>query len=119
MPYLRAVLAVLLGLCTGLAAAPVSAQTEEEHVNLIVSKAAPQANQAKSKNGGASDARAFAEVKKQAGDATGHAMSMSKAETWSVPKSKVEAVKKAAAKFGLTVNGGGTQLAPHSPVHAG
>ena len=112
MPYLRAVLAVLLGLCTGLAAAPVSAQTEEEHVNLIVSKAAPQANQAKSKNGGASDARAFAEVKKQAGDATGHAMSMSKAETWSVPKSKVEAVKKAAAKFGLTVTEAG-----HSSRH--
>jgi hypothetical protein len=30
-------------------------------------------------------------------------MSMTKAETWSVPKSKVEAVKQAAAKFGLTV----------------
>ena len=30
-------------------------------------------------------------------------MSMTKAETWSVPRHKVEAVKQAAAKFGLTV----------------
>ena len=102
MLYSRAVLPLLVGLCAGLAATPALAQVDEQRVNLIVSKAAPQAKQAKSK-GGLSDAHAFAETKKHAGDASGHALGMTKAETWSVPKSKVEAVKQAAAKFGLTV----------------
>ena len=103
MPYSRASFALLLGLCIGVAASPVFAQSDEERVNLIVSKAPLEGKHAKGKTGGPSDARAVAEVKKHAGDASGHAMSMTKAETWSVPKHKVEAVKQAAAKFGLTV----------------
>jgi hypothetical protein len=103
MPYSRPSFALLVGLCIGVAASPVLAQSEEERVNLIVSKTPLEGKHAKGKTGEPSDARAFAEVKKHAGDASGHAMSMTKAETWSVPKSKVEAVKKAAAKFGLTV----------------
>lgn len=100
--YLRAVLPLLFGLSVGLAATPALAQVDEQRVNLIVSKVPAEGKHAKSK-GGLSDAHAFAETKKHAGDASGHAMGMTKTETWSVPKSKVEAVKKAAAKFGLTV----------------
>ena len=102
MPYLRAVLSLLVGLCGGLAAAPALAQVDEERVNLIVSKAPGDGKHAKGK-GGPSDVHALAEVKKHAGAASGHAMNMTKAEIWSVPKHKVEAVKQAAAKFGLTV----------------
>ena len=104
MPYSRVLLAPLLGLCISLAASPVFAQGDEERVNLIVSKAPAEGKQAKNgKKSWPSDARALAEVKKLAGDASGHAMSMTNAETWSVPRHKVEAVKQAAAKFGLTV----------------
>jgi hypothetical protein len=103
MPYSRTSFALLLGLCIGVAPFPAFAQAEEERVNLIVSKAPLEGKHAKGKSGGSSDARALAEVKKQAGDASGHAMSMTKAETWSVPKHKVEAIKQAAAKFGLIV----------------
>jgi hypothetical protein len=101
MLYLRAVLPLLVGLCGGLAAAPALAQVDEERVNLIVSFPS-DGKHAKGKTG-SSDQRAIAEVKKHAGDASGHALSMTKAETWSVPKHKVEAVKQAAAKFGLIV----------------
>jgi hypothetical protein len=84
-------LAVLLCLCMVLAIGPVLAQAEEEHVTLIVTKA-PHAKKshAKGKKGEPPDTHAYAAVKKKAGDTTGHAMSLSKAETWSVPKSKVE-----------------------------
>ena len=47
MPYSRALLAPLLGLCIGLAASPVFAQGDEERVNLIVSKAPAEGKQAK------------------------------------------------------------------------
>jgi len=106
MPYSRALLAFLFGLGTSLAAAQALAQAEDERVDLIVSKGPLQGKHAKGKSGRPADARAMAEVKK-AGDASGHAMSMTKAETWSVPKHKVEAVKQAAAKFGLTVTEAG------------
>jgi hypothetical protein len=104
MPYRRSALAVLLGLCAVMVAAPLIARAEEERVTLIVTKA-PHAKKsnAKDKKAEPRDTHAYDAVKKKAGDATGHAMSLTKAETWSVPKSKVEAVRKAAAKFGLTV----------------
>jgi len=93
MPYSRALLAFLFGLGTSLAAAQALAQAEDERVDLIVSKGPLQGKHAKGKSGRPADARAMAEVKK-AGDASGHAMSMTKAETWSVPKHKVEAVSR-------------------------
>ncbi len=65
MPYSRASFALLLGLCIGVAASPVLAQSEEERVNLIVSKAPLEGKHAKGKTGEPSDARAIAEVKKQ------------------------------------------------------
>lgn len=102
MLNLRTVLPLLVGLCGGLAAMPALAQVDEERVNLIVSKAPGDGKHAKS-TGGQSDVNALDEVKKHAGDASAHAMHMTKAETWSVPKHKVEAVKQAAARFGLTV----------------
>jgi Metallo-peptidase family M12 len=97
-------LAVLLGFCMVLVMAPVLAHAEEERVTLIVTKALhAKKSHAKDKKSEPPDTHAYAAVKKKAGETTGHAMSLTKAETWSVPKSKVEAVKKAAAKFCLTV----------------
>ena len=52
MPYSRASFALLLGLCIGVAASPVLAQSEEERVNLIVSKAPLEGKHAKGKTGG-------------------------------------------------------------------
>lgn len=105
-------LVVLMACC---AASPVVAQvlpgsspTEEERVQFIISK--PPAAKDKGDKSRLSHERMRDAFKEHSGETTGRALSLTKAEVWSVPKSKVEALKKAAAQHGAIV----TEIGPDS-----
>ena len=85
---------------------------EEERVQLIISKPPSSARKEKDKEGKsrASHERMRDAFKKHSGETTGHALSLMKAEVWSVPKSNVEAFKKTAAQHGAIV----TEVGPDS-----
>jgi hypothetical protein len=85
----------------GLTARPVLAQTqtEEERVQLIMSTprgAVPFRNSL--------CCGRYHTIKRLAGKATSRALVLTKAEMWSVAKSNVEAVKKAAGRYGVVVH---------------
>ena len=104
---------LLLGLMACFAASPVLAQAlspatpalEEERVQLIISKPPSSAHKDKEGKSRLSNvlARMHDAFKKHSGETTGNDLSLTKAEVWSVPKSKVEALKKAAAQHGAVV----------------
>src|SRR5262252_1702112 len=77
---------------------PVLAQTDQEAVPLIMLK--PQ-------GAGLSAPRLrklYASLKKRAGKATSQILPLTKAEVWSVPKSRVDDVRKAAARRGVMMS---------------
>ncbi len=81
----------LLGSLVILCLASVLAQTEGDRVELIMSKL-PSQNSA-----------TYRAIRKLAGNATGQVLPLTKSEMWSVPKEKVDAVRKAAAAYGASV----------------
>src|SRR5262245_45694186 len=102
MMHLRTVCvaAVLSSLCW--LPIPVLAQTDQEAVPLIMLK--PQ-------GAGFSAPRLrkfYASLKKRAGKATSQILPLTRTEVWSVPKEKVDAVRKAAARHGVTMSQLGT-----------
>jgi len=112
MPHARALfLTMMLTLLACFAASPVLAQAlssgtspaDAERVQVIVTKPSTSSHKG-------TDAQMRDEFKKHAGETSGQAMSMTKAEVWSVPKSEVEALKKMAAQHGAVV----TELGPDS-----
>jgi hypothetical protein len=111
---------LLLGLVASLAAGPAlsqsvspgSAPAEEERVQVVVTKPTPAAQKGKQAKPpeqqmpeGMRDA-----LKQHSGQASGQALSLTKAEVWSVPKSKVEALKQIATQHGAVV----TEVGPES-----
>ena len=88
---------------------PGSSPAEEERVQLIISKPPSFAKDKQDKSRVAHERMRDA-FKKHSGETTGRALSLTKAEVWSVPKSKVEALKQAAAEHGAIV----TELGPDS-----
>ena len=115
MPHARApflaLMSVLLACFFG--ASPVLAQAlssgsspaDAERIQVIVTKPAAATGK------GAKDSQRMAdEFKKHSAETTGQALSMTKAEVWSVPKSEVEALKKMAARHGAVV----TEIGPAS-----
>ena len=114
MPHGRTqLMPLLLGLMICFAASPVLAQAlspamplvEEERVQLIISKPSSSAHKDKESKSRLSNllARMRDTFKKHSGETTGNDLSLTKAEVWSVPKSKVEALKKTAAQHGAVV----------------
>jgi hypothetical protein len=85
------ILTALLGCLILLAGMPAHARADEP-VRLILSNLPPPGSPA------------YQDVRRQAGKATGQALPMTKSEMWSVPKAKVEAVRKAAAGHGIAVH---------------
>jgi hypothetical protein len=83
--------AALLGCIVWLVAGTAFAQKEAEQVALIMIKLPPQ------------ETAAYKSIRKQAGNATGQVLTLTKTEVWVVPKQNVEAVKKAAAQHGASV----------------
>jgi hypothetical protein len=73
----------------------VVAQAEQERVPMIMSKLPSQGS------------TAYKAIRKRAGAATIQALTLTKAEVWSVPQDSIEALRKTAAKYGV----GMTQLA--------
>ena len=100
MPHVRAqFLPLLVGLTASFAASQVLAQAlspeatpvDEERVQLIISKPPSSTQKEKDKEGKSrlSHERMRDAFKTHSGETTGHALSLMKAEVWSVPKSKV------------------------------
>ena len=111
---------LLLALIASLAAGPVLSQTvlpgssaaEEERVQVIVTKpgpSAPKGKEAKSPPKQMPEGMRDA-LKQHSGQASGQALPMTKAEIWSVPKSKVETLKQLAGQHGAVV----TEVGPQS-----
>ena len=89
----RLIIAVLvLGSLIWLSTDFVLSQTEQERVPIIMSKLPPQRT------------TSYKAVRARAGQATVQVLTLTKTEMWSVPRGNVEAVKKAAAQFGVGVN---------------
>ncbi len=97
----RAGAALLLTCLLCLPTGPLRAQARSDSVDVIVSK-----SDAGDRRGTVRDF--FNLVKRTAASLTGYALPLSKCEKWTLPKDKLEAVKKAAAKQGLLV----TELGP-------
>jgi hypothetical protein len=97
MPHVRTQsVPLLLGLMASLAVGPVLAQalspeaspSEEERVQLIISKP-PTAKDKESRSRLSQLGERLRDaIKKHSGETTGNALSLTKAEVWSVPKSK-------------------------------
>ena len=111
---------LVLGLMGSLAASPALAQSllpgsstaQEERVQVIVTRPAPSTHKGNAPKAlspqmpeGMRDA-----LKEHSGDTSGHALSLTKAEVWSVPKSKVESLKQVAGQHGAVV----TEVGPGS-----
>jgi hypothetical protein len=111
---------LLLGLVASLAAGPALSQSvspgsspaEEERVQVVVTKPTPAAQKGKqAKPPEQQMPEGMREALKQhSGQASGQALSLTKAEVWSVPKSKVEALKQIATQHGAVV----TEVGPES-----
>ena len=99
MSYLRVLCAApLLGSLLWISAAPVMAQVEEESVPLIMMK--PQGA-----GFGTSNLRKlYAALKKRAGKATSQILPLTKTEVWTVPKAKVDDVRRTAARHGVIMS---------------
>jgi hypothetical protein len=110
---------LLLGLTASLAATPALSQSvspgsspaEEEHTQVIVTKPEAPAQKGKETKSrpkqlpeGMRDA-----LKQHSGQTSGQALPMTKAEVWSVPKSKVETLKQLAGQHGAVVTEVGPQ----------
>ena len=99
MRYLRVLWAApLLGSVLWIAAAPVTAQVEEESVPLIMMK--PQG----AAFGSSNLRKLYAALKKRAGKATSQVLPLTKAEVWRVPKAKVDDVRSTAARHGVIMS---------------
>ena len=99
MTYTRIICATsLLGCLTLLGPAPALAQPDQDDVPLIMLK--PQ--------GAAFSAprlrKLYTALKKRAGRSTSQVLPLTKTEVWSVPKEKVDAVRKEAARRGVTMS---------------
>ena len=82
-----------LGCFLGLATVPALSQTQDGHVQMIMSKLPPQAS------------TTYRAIKKRAGSVAVQVLTLTKTEMWSVPRdNKVEAVKKAAIQYGVVAN---------------
>ena len=82
----------LLAFLLWLATAPALSQHEQERVPMIMSKLPLQSS------------TTYKAIWKHAGEATTQVLTLTKAEMWSVPPSNVEAVRKAADRYGVGVN---------------
>ena len=82
----------LLSCCVWLATGPVLAQTEKERTQLILSKLPPHSS------------AIYKAIRGFAGNATLQVLTLTKTEMWSVPNENVGAVKKVAARHGVSVN---------------
>src|SRR5215472_7581344 len=83
--------APLLGCLIWLSISPAHAQADRERIQLIMSKLPPHTS------------AVYKAIKRLAGKVTGQALPLTKCEMWSVPKENVDAVKRAAARHGVTV----------------
>ena len=81
----------LLGCLIWLGISPAHAQADRERIQLIMSNLPSQTS------------AVYKAIKRLAGKITGQALPLTKCEMWSVPKENVEAVKRAAARHGVTV----------------
>jgi hypothetical protein len=111
---------LLIGLIASLAAAPALSQsvspgqspTGEERTQVIVTKPeapAQKGKEAKSRSTQLPEGMRDA-LKQHSGQTSGQALPMTKAEVWSVPKSKVETLKQMAGQHGAVV----TEVGPQS-----
>ena len=99
MSYLRVLCAApLLGSLLWISAAPVMAQVEEESVPLIMMK--PQGASFSTSN----LRKLYAALKKRAGKATSQILPLTKTEVWTVPKAKVDDVRRTAARHGVIMS---------------
>jgi hypothetical protein len=98
----RAATAPLLAALIWMGAGSAFAQVSSDSVEVIVSQSDASAKQRLSVRG------FFNLVKRTAASLTGYALPLTKCEKWTLPKAKLDTVKKAAAKQGLLV----TELGP-------
>jgi len=84
--------ALALGCFLWLATGAAVAQSQDGHVQMIMSKLPPQAS------------TTYRAIRKRAGRAVVQVLTLTKTEMWSVPQDKVAAVKGAAARLGVGVN---------------
>src|SRR6516225_841207 len=90
--------AASLGTLLLIATAPAMGQGAEEAVPLIMMK--PQGASFST----SSRSKLYAALKKRAGKATNQILPLTKTEVWTVPKSKVDGVRKAAARRGVMMS---------------
>jgi hypothetical protein len=99
MTYQRVLcVAASLGTLLATAAVPAVAEVNEESVPLIMTK--PQG----ASFSGSSLRKLYAALKKRAGKATSQILPLTKTEVWTVPKAKVDDVRKAAARRGVIMS---------------
>jgi hypothetical protein len=89
----------LVGCMVWLTTRPVVAQTDQEHVPLIMFK-----SQSTAAFGRHRLRQLYADLRKRAGKSTRQVLPLTKTEVWSVPKQNVGAVRKAAARHGVTMS---------------
>ena len=89
----RAIHPVLaLGCFLWLATVPALSQTQDGHVQMIMSKLPPQAS------------TTYRAIRKRAGSVAVQVLTLTRTEMWSVPQDRVAAVKRSAARLGVGVN---------------
>src|SRR5687767_7124377 len=99
MIHARAICAALVLTCLlAFAGGSALAQSEPEHVQLILSRPQSKASFRNSLPRGAYEA-----IKRRAGQASVQVLPMSRTEIWSVPKANATAVRSEAVRYGATV----------------
>ena len=98
--------ALALGCFLWLATGPALSQTEQERVPMIMSKLPPQSS------------TTYKAIWKHAGKATSQVLTLTKTEMWSVPQGNVEAVRKAAGRYGVGVEPARRGLESRFPLGA-
>ena len=93
MHFIRAMhLALALGCFLLLATLPALSQTQDQRVQIIMSKLPPQTS------------ATYRAIRKRAGRGAVQVLTLTKTEMWSVPLDRVAAVTRSAARVGVGVN---------------
>jgi hypothetical protein len=104
MMCLRLICAMpLIGCVLWLSPDPAVAQTEREHVPLIMLRSQSTAALSRPRL-----RKLYAAIKKRAGKATRHVLPLTKTKVWLVPKESMAAVRRTAARHGVIMNQLGT-----------